>query len=278
MKIIKNINNNYAIALDGDGNQLIVSGKGIGFGTVPREITDTSVINRSYYDVEDTYVSMIKDLPEDVIAISTMIVDHARSEIDTVISSNLVFALADHISFSIKRFQKGMSFKLPIAYDVEHLYEKEYDIGLYGLELIRKKLKTYVPKEEAAYIALHIIDAEERGKNNNQFEVNDEVIEDVIKIIEKDQHLMINRDSVNFSRFTTHMQYLLKRCNTKHLIQSENRRLYELMKDEFPVSWKCAIDISEYLEKRIHLKLTDEEQLYLILHINRLCSHEDCNQ
>lgn len=34
MKIIQNINNNYTIAIDRAGNQLIVSGKGVGFGKI----------------------------------------------------------------------------------------------------------------------------------------------------------------------------------------------------------------------------------------------------
>ena len=59
MKIIKNINNNYAIALDNDGTQLVVSGKGIGFGSTPREITDLKSINRTYYNLDTIYYSMI---------------------------------------------------------------------------------------------------------------------------------------------------------------------------------------------------------------------------
>lgn len=74
MKIIKNINNNYAIAVDNAGNKIIVSGRGIGFGEVPREIKDLSIINCTYYDVDDNYVSMIKDLPEDIITVATKIV------------------------------------------------------------------------------------------------------------------------------------------------------------------------------------------------------------
>lgn len=61
MKIIKSINNNFAVAEDSAGNQCIVSGKGIGFGTVPREITDLGVINRTYYDVDSAYIAIIND-------------------------------------------------------------------------------------------------------------------------------------------------------------------------------------------------------------------------
>ena len=160
MRIIKNINNNFAIAVDGAGNRLIISGKGIGFGKVPRELEDITRINRSYYDVDEAYVSMLNEIPEEIIAISAQIVDQARRHIDNPISSNIVFTLADHIHFSIQRYQKQMNVQLPIVYDIQHLFEKEMAIGAYGLRLIQKELHIALPKEEAAYIALHIINAE----------------------------------------------------------------------------------------------------------------------
>ena len=52
MQVIKKINNNFAICVDGEGNELIAFGKGIGFPKVPYEIEDLSVINRTFYDID----------------------------------------------------------------------------------------------------------------------------------------------------------------------------------------------------------------------------------
>ena len=40
MKVIKKINNNIAIAVDGENNEVIVFAKGIGYGNIPYEIKD----------------------------------------------------------------------------------------------------------------------------------------------------------------------------------------------------------------------------------------------
>lgn len=277
MQIIKNINNNFAIAVDGAGNQLIVSGKGIGFGSVPRTIEDITVINRSYYDVDEAYVSMIHDIPEEIIEISSVIIDKARMTLDNPISSNIVFTLADHINFCIQRYKKNMNIKLPIIYDIQHLFEKETSIGEYGLELIRKRLKIYLPREEAAYIALHIINAEEQDKNKKANK-DDALIEEITAIIEKEYKLKIDRDNFNYSRFVSHMYYLLKRGKTKHLIYSENNTIYEKLKEGHQKTYDCVKIVSEHLNKKLKVELTDEEKLYLMLHINRLCTREDCNQ
>lgn len=276
MKIIKNINNNFAIALDGNENRLIVSGKGIGFGSVPREITDLTIINRSFYDVDEIYISMINDIPEDIIRISSCIVDKAREKIDKSISSNIVFTLADHLNFCIRRHQKNMNIKLPIIYDVQHLFEKEYEIGEYGLKLIREEKKIFLPKDEAAYIALLIINSEEQEKSERSDD--DEIIEKITKIVEKELDLCINKDNFNYSRFVSHMHYLIKRGKLQCLTESNNAGIFDEIKQGYQKTYECSNKVSEYLNKVLKIELNDEEQLYLMLHINRLCIREDCNQ
>lgn len=277
MQIIKNINNNFAIAIDGAGNRLIISGKGIGFGSVPRNLEDITRINRSYYDVDEAYISMINEIPEEIIDISNRIIDKARMVIDNPISSNIVFTLADHINFSIQRYKKKMNIKLPIVYDIQHLFENEMRIGEYGLKLIHKELNIYLPKEEAAYIALHIINAEEQDRNK-KVNQDDEIIDKITAIIEKEYDIKINKDNFNYSRFVSHMHYLLKRGKTKHLIYSDNNTIYDKLKNDYQKTYDCVKKVSEYLNGILKIELTDEEKLYLMLHINRLCTREDCNQ
>lgn len=277
MQIIKNINNNFAIAIDGAGNRLIVSGKGIGFGSVPRTLDDITRINRSYYDVDEAYISMINEIPEEIIDISNRIIDKARMVIDNPISSNIVFTLADHINFSIQRYKKKMNIKLPIVYDIQHLFENEMNIGEYGLKLIHKELNIYLPKEEAAYIALHIINAEEQDRNK-KVNQDEEIIDKITDIIEREYDIKINKDNFNYSRFVSHMHYLLKRGKTKHLIYSDNNTIYDKLKNDYQKTYDCVKKVSEYLNRILKIELTDEEKLYLMLHINRLCTREDCNQ
>ena len=276
MKIIKNINNNFAIAIDGNGNRLIVSGKGIGFGSVPREITNLTIINRSFYEVDEAYISMINDIPEDIIYISTCIVDKAREKIDKSIGSNIVFTLAEHLNFCIQRYQKNMNIKLPIVHDVQHLFEKEYEIGEYGLKLIREKKKIFLPKDEAAYIALHVVNAEEQERSENLDD--DEIIGEITQIVEREFKLIINKDNFNYSRFVSHMHYLIKRGKLQYLSETDNAEIFDEIKQGYPKIYECSNKVREYLDKTLKMKLNDEEQLYLMLHINRLCIREDCNQ
>lgn len=52
MEVYKKINNNVALARDAKGRELVVFGKGIGFASMPYELTDLSRIQRTFYDVK----------------------------------------------------------------------------------------------------------------------------------------------------------------------------------------------------------------------------------
>lgn len=48
VRVIKKLNNNFAICVDNEGQELIAYGKGIGFPKTPYDITDPTVIDRMY--------------------------------------------------------------------------------------------------------------------------------------------------------------------------------------------------------------------------------------
>lgn len=273
MKAIKRINNNVALCLAKDGKEFIARGKGIGFHEFPYELSIKDV-EKTYYDVDPIYVSMIDSIPEDVFDLSSEIIDFSSIILDNPLSANVVFTLADHICFAIERNRKNMNIKLPIVHDVEHLFPKEYKIGKESLKLIKKRLGVWLPKDEAAYIAMHIINAEEQARNIEN--IDNRMVEDIVKIVESEYEIKINTDSVNYSRFVSHLHYLLKRGRDKELIKSENAALFKITKESYPKVYECAVKISEYLKKELRFELSDEEVLYLMLHINRLCSREEC--
>ncbi|MGN1405154.1 MAG: PRD domain-containing protein [Erysipelotrichaceae bacterium] len=273
MKAIKRINNNVALCEAKDGREFIARGKGIGFHEFPYELSIKDV-EKTYYDVDPVYVTMIDSIPEDIFDLCSDVIDFSSIILDNPLSANVVFTLADHINFAIERNKKNMNIKLPIIHDVEHLFPKEYKIGKESLKLIKKRLGVWLPNDEAAYIALHIINAEEQARNIEN--IDNRMVEDIVKIVENEYEISINVESVNYSRFVSHLHYLLKRGRDKELIKSENISLFKTTKEAYPKVYECAVKISEYLKKELKFELSDEEVLYLMLHINRLCSREEC--
>lgn len=77
MQALRRINNNVVLCRDSSGRELIAMGKGIGFGTFPRELA-LREIERTFYDTDEKYQQLVAELPEDVLAFSARIVEIAE--------------------------------------------------------------------------------------------------------------------------------------------------------------------------------------------------------
>ncbi|EME8125074.1 PRD domain-containing protein [Enterococcus faecium] len=278
MKVVKKINNNIALCLDNSGHELIAVGKGIGFPPMPYVLKDLDVIDRTYYDVDQQYLPLLKELPDEIIGSATEIVDLVRLNIPVPITSNLIFSLADHIQFSVERVKKGIIIEAPLYYDIQHLHKREFDLGKQGLAIINKHTGVWLPVEEASNLALHFLNAESANSSVGELNYSQNIIEEVTNIIAGHFEIYIDRNSFNFSRFATHLQYLLKRQVNGKAISSGNQRIMHSMEQEYPKTKTCVDKIAEYLNIRLQMELNEDEILYLMLHVNRICNREDCHQ
>ena len=147
MRVIKKLNNCVALCIDKDHNELIAVGTGIGFGKIPYELKDLSIIQRTYYNVDQKYLQLLQCIDYDVIDVATKIVDYAKRRIPYELSSNVIFSLADHIQFALQRHQQGYMMNFMLTDDLKQLYKKEGAIGTYALTIIRKQLKTTLPDD-----------------------------------------------------------------------------------------------------------------------------------
>ena len=98
------------------------------------------------------------------------------------------------------------------------------------------------------------------------------LLDAVTEIVERDFRIIIDRDTFEYARFATHVQYLFKRIQGDESLTSENLQLYKSSRKEFPELARCVDHISEYMEHAWGTKILDEEKLYIMLHVNRVCS------
>ena len=277
MKVIKKIGNNAAICEDSKNRELVAIGKGIGFPKCPYELDDLSVIDRTFYGVDSHYLSLIEEIDASIFELSANIIDVASLHLEVELSPNAVFTLADHLNFAIDRIKKGIIFDTPLSNELDTLYEKEVKIAKYAIKLIKKQKNIDLPKSELYGIVLNLINSEMKSSNDDENKKNQIMIDDVAIIIQNHYNIKIKKDTFNYSRFSSHMQYMMKRKNKKVVQDSQNKIIYQTLITEFPMTYQCALKIKEYFIKNMQWNLSEEELLYLILHINRLCTREGCN-
>ncbi len=274
MKVIRNINNNVAVCLDDNNHEVIAFGKGIGFKKAPYEIA-LSQIDRTYYNLEPHYIALLDELPADVMDVTFEIVQKGSSYLKTEFSTVFWFSLCDHINFAVQNVKKGLVLSNPLTNEIRHFYEREMKLGEWAINHISKRLSVRLPQSEVGNIAMHFINAEQQVKQAAERDDIEHFVDDITDIIESGMNIIIDRDSFSYSRFVTHLKYLLKRSSSLHMPESENAKLYESVCEEFPDLKRVGEKIKEYIAATLQVEPAKEEILYLMIHINRLCARED---
>lgn len=270
MKIIKKINTSAALALDSTGHEVVVLGNGVGFPKVPYELTDISKIERTFYDIDPKYLGMIADLPQPILLASASIAEDAEMELGCQLNPNLPLTLADHLSFAAERLENGISLTAPIAYDIRHLYPREYQLSEQALVTLKEQTGIELPECEAVSVALHLINAETEYGDLHNFIQMMEIIDQVDQIIEQELNFKLDKDSYNYSRFATHMRYLIQRLQTDTQSKNQVNSMRRTLMKEFPDIYLCAKKVTGYFQKKWNWTCNDDELVYLMMHIHRV--------
>ena len=114
MWVIKKINNNVAMGKDSRNREVVLFGKGIGFHQMPYELNDLSRIDRSYYGVSTSLLSLLDEIDEEIWNLTFRIVDRGKVVLNTNLKSSFTFVLADHLNFAVERIKKGLVISNPL--------------------------------------------------------------------------------------------------------------------------------------------------------------------
>lgn len=270
MELIKKINNNFAIAKDSSGKEIIVSGKGIGFIKMPSVLTDSSSVSRVYYGISPKYISFLSEIPEAIINVSEKIVEYAKSTISENLNPNLLFTIADHTDFCIKRIQQGMKIDFSMTLDFKLLYKKELEVGYYAIKLIKEDMGIDLPEKEAYGFAMNCINSKkEASKNTEQNEI-EYLIDLTVETIEKQLNFKVIRNADNYERFELHLRYLFSKIQNEKIIVTSNDALFHQMCIEHPGLYECVDKIKSILYEKKGWQINNDELLYMMLHIHRI--------
>jgi len=278
MKIDKIINNNIVSAYDTDGKEVVIMGRGLGYKakigqTIPKERIE-KVFKMDDQNSVDKLKSLFKDLPLEHIQISNDIVMYAMKNLNKKLNKNIYITLTDHICFAIDRYKKGFEFTNPLKWEVKRLYKNEYRIGMYAVELINKRAGVQLLDDEAASIALHIVNAEYNTSPSEAINITT-LLENVLCIVKNFFDIELDEDSLHYERFITHMMYLARRIFKKQQLDDNEAEYMSMIRNLYPEDYKCSYEISDYIEKEFKRKLTEEELMYLTLHIKRVRTDEN---
>lgn len=278
MIIEKVINNNIVSASDESGKELVVMGRGIGFGAKAGNEINEAKIEKIFRMESRTVAEQLKELlanmPLERVKISGDIISYAKKILNLQLNQSIYVTLTDHINFAINRYKKGINLKNALLWEIKRFYSQEYELGRYAVNLIRERLDVELPEDEAGFIALHFVNAEYGTEISNAANFPNQV-KKMLEIVTEDLGLEMDENSLHYERFVTHLKFLLQRVYRKELLQDEDIEMAEMIRRKYPKEFSCSKKVADYIEKEIGCKLSEEEKMYLAIHIRRVSITEE---
>lgn len=124
MEIVKRINTSAVLCVDGNGRQLVAFGRGLGFKNVGDEVP-LSEIQRTFYNVSSRYIALVDEVPDELLELTSDVIDMSTGLLPYEVSPNLPFILADHIAYAVKRKEQNIVVRMPLSFDVRQQYPVE---------------------------------------------------------------------------------------------------------------------------------------------------------
>nr|WP_294495372.1 PRD domain-containing protein [uncultured Mediterraneibacter sp.] len=281
MLVEKVINNNIVSAFDEAGREVVVMGRGLGFGVRPGQPVDEKKIEKVFrIKSQDTAVQLkelLANMPLERVKISTDIISYAKSNLNLKLNQSIYVTLTDHINFAIDRFEKGINLQNALLWEVKRFYPYEFDLGRYALRLIKERLGVELPEDEAGFIALHFVNAEYGTDIKDALRFPNQ-LKDILEITSTELEIVLDEGTLHYERFVTHLKFLLQRVYRKELLPDEESELAEMMRTKYPREYGCSRKIAEYIEANADCRLSGEEIMYLAIHIKRVTMAGDSGE
>lgn len=278
MTVEKVINNNIVSAYDETGREVVVMGRGIGFGVRAGAVIDNSKIEKVFriesQGVAEQFKELLANMPLEHAQISNDIISYAKSTLKLKLNQSIYVTLTDHINFAIERYQKGINLENALLWEIKRFYPQEYGLGRYAIDLIRERLHVSLPEDEAGFIALHFVNAEYGTDIRDALHFPNQM-KDILDIVTRELGIRLDEGRLHYERFITHVKFLLQRVYRKELLPDEESELAEMMKKKYPKEYACSEKIADYIEEAAGCRLSAEEIMYLSIHIRRIAMAEE---
>lgn len=225
--------------------------------------------------IYERFKSVFLDISEEYLEVTERIIYLIETEYNKEISDIVYVTLAEHIYGAVERQKKGIILKNPLLMEIQRLFKDEFEVGLQALKEIEVEFGVKFSEDEAAYIAQHLVN----GQLDNLVDINDisQLMQEIIDIIKYSYRIEFNEKSIYYHRFVTHLKFFAQRVIDNQKYQSESEDIFEVFKTKYVESYECVIKIKNFLENVYNYSINTDEQLYLLLHIEKITKNARLN-
>lgn len=272
--VIKAFNDNILLVYQAHIEKILYE-KGIGIGKQTGDIIPKDTSIEKIFSIEnkinyDNFYKLINSVEVELIALCEEIIYMISTELNEELHEKIHISLIDHITFTLKRLENVGNIENPFLVETETLFPREFQLAQEAATMIEEKTKIHFSDDEIGFIALHIQAARKDNGVYNTIKY-EFVLNTIIKMIESELNIKIDKKSLEYARFITHIQFAIQRILNNTPIKNE---LLATIKDKYPSSFKLAEKISKFIEGELGLKVIEDETAYLARHIHKFKKYE----
>ncbi|MFR4301824.1 MAG: PRD domain-containing protein [Blautia faecis] len=274
-RITKILNHNSFMGTESKNDQeCLIMGKGVAFGKKVGQTVSVTGDARVYSLKELTDRGEAKDIIKSVsplcLELANEVLDQAEEEFGKV-DRSILFTMADHLDFAVRRIQNGEQISNPLTDDIRIMFYKEYKVAGCIRDLLKEKLGIRIDEHEIGYIALHVHAAIVDENVSQAMEIA-RTVRECICMVEEETGKSIDVMSLSYNRLMNHVRYMVARA-----IHGEKLKmsLNDYMSVKFPGPYMTAEKICRKMEKSLKLPIPDIEIGYLAMHLERMMDREE---
>ncbi len=274
-RVKKALNHNTVIAIGMEDNrEYLLIGKGVGFGKKVSERIEIPGGCTVYSLQEKTGRGSAMELVKGIDPVFLEIAEAVLKESERVfgrIDRSILFPMADHIAFAVKRIRNNEQISNPLTGDIRALFHMEYKTAEYIRPILMERLGVCIDEHEVGYIALHIHSAIENENVALSMQIAGTVRE-CIQLVEEETGKEIDVMSLSYNRLMNHVRYMAARALGGETIKLN---MNDYMAKTFPDAFRLASIVCGHLECYLKRPLGEVEIGYLAMHIQRVVSDLD---
>lgn len=276
-RVTKVLNHNSCIGVEEKGEQeFLLVGKGIAFGKKIGQTLELAADTRVYSLRELTErgsaEEMLKDISPVSLELANAVLDEAEKAFGKI-ERSILFPMADHLDFAIRRIQNGEQISNPLTEDIRVMFYKEYKVAACIQQLLKEKLDLTIDEHEIGYIALHVHSAIVDENVSQAMEIA-RAVRESISLVEQITGQTIDVMSFSYNRLMNHIRYMVARAASGEKLKMN---LNDYISLKYPEAFSAAKQICDEMQQRLKLHLEDVEVGYLAIHMERII-HQDLSE
>lgn len=267
-RVVKPLNNNGLLALTSEGREVILLGKGIGFGRKNGERVERFPGAKVYTLVPDGKRSALQafnGINPQAVELAARILEEAKTVFPDI-ADDILLPMADHIAMALERKRRGIRLPNPLQHDIMAMFPDEYRVAERGLAAICEESGAELPPEEAGYLSLHI-HAGVSEQNAGDSLTNIRLASDCIAMLERELGISFRRTELKYTRLISHVCYMILRIRAHEDVPIQ---MDDYVQNMYPDACALARRICRFLEERLQLPVAPAEITLLAIHIQRV--------